>query len=218
MPQIHRRHTHQNVVHALTTRRRRLVAALTAVVCVPLFALTLSAGNKPGDEFSPFVDSGGNISLPKNFETKFVHLGTIAVATDADQPVDQMHSTFTRREDVKSFQQNGKFADGAVLVKAVRGTVHEELTTGQTSYADNIKVWFVMVKDSKGRFKENDLWGDGWGWALFKGDNPGKQVATDYRSDCRGCHVPAQENDWVFKQCYPLLRKQTAAASAKSTD
>ena len=62
----------------------------------------------------------GNISLPKNFETEFAHLGTIAVATKKDQPVDELHVTYTRPEDIKAFQKDGKFPDGAVLVKAVR--------------------------------------------------------------------------------------------------
>ena len=30
-----------------------------------------------------------------------------------------------------------------------------------------------MIKDAKGRFPGNDLWGDGWGWALFLAKEPG---------------------------------------------
>jgi hypothetical protein len=42
------------------------------------------------------------------------------------------------------------------------------------------------------------LWGDGWGWALFKADVPDKQVATDYKKDCLDCHVPAKSTDWIY--------------------
>jgi hypothetical protein len=36
----------------------------------------------------------------------------------------------------------------------------------------DVKLWFVMVKDSKGSFPGNDLWGDGWGWSWFDAGNP----------------------------------------------
>jgi hypothetical protein len=49
------------------------------------------------------------------------------------------------------------------------------------------------------------LWADGWGWALFNADSPDKQVATDYRKDCWGCHVPAASTDRVYIQGYPVL-------------
>lgn len=55
------------------------------------------------------------------------------------------------------------------------------------------------------------IWGDGWGWALYKPDERGKNVATDYKTDCLGCHIPAKSNDWVYIEAYPTL-KTTAAA------
>ena len=67
------------------------------------------------------------------------------------------------------------------------------------------EVWFVMIKDEKGRYPGNPLWGDGWGWALFKSDAPDKQVATHYKNDCLGCHIPAQTTDWVYVQGYSVL-------------
>ena len=53
---------------------------------------------------------------------------------------------------------------------------HGRMTTGQANWAtDATKVWFVMIKDRKGRYPNSPLWGDGWGWALFKNDAPNKQ-------------------------------------------
>src|SRR6185312_11718014 len=36
---------------------------------------------------------------------------------------------------------------------------------------------------------------------------PKKNVATDYKTDCRTCHIPAKKNDWVYVRGYPLLKR-----------
>jgi hypothetical protein len=166
----------------------------------------LWAQNSKSEVFSKYVDALGGISLPHDFETAFVHIGTVAAAPKPDQPVNELHGTYTRHEDLAAFLKVGKFPDGAVLVKEVRSTSNSKLTTGEAAYGADIKVWFVMIKDSKGRFPENDLWGDGWGWGLFEGKDRGKQIAVDYRTECRTCHVPAKNQDWVYTQCYPALK------------
>ena len=72
-------------------------------------------------------------------------------------------------------------AGAIVLVKDVFWTEHASLTTGNAHWASNIKVWFVLIKDAKGRYPNNPLWGDGWGWALLKSDAPDKQVTVDHK-------------------------------------
>jgi len=93
-------------------------------------------------------------------------------------------------------------------VKEINGTDHAEMTTGNSNWATDTKVWFVLIKDAKGRFPNNALWGDGWGWALFKSDAPNKQVATDYKKDCLGCHIPAKADDWIYVKGYPPLHSK----------
>lgn len=163
------------------------------------------------ETFSPYVDEKGNISLPADYKTTFTHLGTFATATEVGGPVDQLHGVYARPEDIKAYQKDGKFPDGAVIVKDVYKVASENLTTGTVTRATDIDIWFVMVKDGKGRFKGNDLWGDGWGWALFKAADPKKQVATDYTTDCRACHVPAKKDDWLYVRGYPILKDKPAA-------
>ena len=92
------------------------------------------------------------------------------------------------------------------LVKEIRKLETSAMTTGNpVVWGSDAAVWFVMVKDAKGRFASNPLWGDGWGWALFKADAPAKNVAVSYEADCMGCHVPAAKTDRVFIQGYPTL-------------
>jgi hypothetical protein len=149
------------------------------------------------------VDNAGKIRKPADFRDVYQSLGVYT-------PVDfngntEMHNTYAPPGTAEYYRRTGKFADGTVLVKEVFATDHAQMTTGDAHWASKTKVWFVMIKDDKGRYPGNPLWGDGWGWALFKSDAPDKQVATDYKKDCLGCHIPAKTTDWVYVQGYPVL-------------
>ena len=139
---------------------------------------------------------------PDDYRDKYETLGTYFVLDPAGN---QMHMTYASPGAAAYFRQNGKFADGTVLIKEVFGTEHAQMTTGDAHWASGTKVWFVMMKDDKGRYANSKLWGDGWGWALYKSDAPDKQVAVSYKKDCQGCHIPAQKTDWIYTQGYPVL-------------
>jgi hypothetical protein len=117
---------------------------------------------------------------------------------------------YTEAASVEAFRKTGKFPDGATLVKVLRNNRMADYTTGkQVCHAtDQVKQWFVMIKDSEGRFGGNSNWGDGWGWALFKTGDTGKNASSDYKKDCLGCHVPAKDKDWVYTEAYPVLRNR----------
>jgi len=186
------------------------VAGLVAGIVALDFSKPLPADDSPAPkdvEFSQYVTKDGGISLPSDFREKFLHLGTWAVATKSGKPVNELHDVYSRPEDVQAYRRDGKFPDGAVLVKDITNVASDKLSTGQATRATDVKIWFVMVKDAKGRFPKNDLWGDGWGWALFEAKDPKKNVATDYTTDCKVCHIPAKKNDWVYVQGYPILAK-----------
>ena len=108
---------------------------------------------------------------------------------------------------IDAYRKDGRFPDGAVLVKEVFQTTTGQMTTGTVSRAENLKGWFVMMRDRNGRFGGNKLWGDGWGWSWFDATNPSKTTSTDYRANCKSCHVPAQASDWVYVGGYPPLKR-----------
>lgn len=149
------------------------------------------------------VDKSGNIHKPNDHRDTYQALGAYAVLDSKGGG--QMHYTYASPGTAEYYRKTGKFADGTVLVKEVFGADHAQMTTGDAHWAAGTKVWFVMIKDEKGRFPGNPLWAGGWGWALFKSDAPDKQVATDFQKDCQGCHIPAQRTDWVYVQGYPVL-------------
>ena len=173
-----------------------------------LSALTFATASLAlAEEFSPYVDANGNISLPEDFRSSMVHLGSWFVP---DGGASGFHDVYTEAESVKAYLETGEFPDGATLVKELRPAESGNFATGQgVSYATgDIKQWFVMIKDRKNRFADNPLWGEGWGWALYKPDDPSKNVASNFQTDCLGCHVPAQAQDWIYTQAYPTLRAQ----------
>ena len=184
-------------------------ALISVVVLAVVIALSYHEVKSQGaTSFSGFdlVDKTGNIRKPADYRDLYRTLGTFAVTgLNGDT---EMHVTYASPGAAEYYRKSGKFADGTVLVKEVFATDHAQLTTGDAHWASAIKVWFVMIKDEKGRYPDNPLWGNGWGWALFKSDAPDKQVATNYKKDCLGCHVPAKATDWVYVQGYPVLKSK----------
>lgn len=187
------------------------VITILLITVITFGALTTRSTAKKDEEvgakFSDYVDGKGAITLPTSYREEWSHIGSWVVP-DERAPGYGFHDVYTQQNTVDAYKKTGKFPDGAVLVKEIRTIKSGPLTTGpKVEWAGDNAVWFVMVKDEKGRFAGNLNWGDGWGWALYKADDPSKNVSTDYKKDCIGCHVPAKQTDWVYIQGYPNLRK-----------
>jgi len=178
-----------------------------------ILALIVLTGHQPVTSQSTgringfdLVDKTGNTRKPADVRDFYQALG-VYTPVDLNNKT-EMHYTYASPGTAEYYRKTGKFADGTVLVKEVFASDHAQMTTGDAHWATGTKVWFVMIKDDKERHPGNPLWGDGWGWALFKSDAPDKQVATNYKKDCLGCHVPAQSTDWVYVQGYPVLKSK----------
>lgn len=164
-------------------------------------------GEESPGGFSTCVDGHGNITLPARFRQSWMHIGSWAVAQKKGAPIHEMHDVYTQPATVEAFNKTGKFPDGAVVVKEVRETQTDRLTTGHSAWSTDVKLWFVMVKDRKHRFPDSEHWGDGWGWALFEAEDPSANVSSGYESSCIPCHTPTAENDWIYVDGYPELNK-----------
>ena len=189
-----------------------------------LMLLGLSAGVHADDSpklsftstYGEMVDGDGNITLPDSFQSQWVFLGTWSIAEKdvessgaaSGHGAAGLHNVYTQPGVVEYYLEHQSFPDGAVLIKELLKGVTAPMTTGTVSRAGELEGWFVMVKDTKGRFEGNPLWGDGWGWVLFNVDQP-TTVTRNYKSECLGCHIPARGDDWVYIDGYPLLQSQT---------
>ncbi len=194
---------------------------MIAIFVFLLISVSLAgmAMSKEMKVFAPNVDiKTGAISVPDDY-TRWATLGTWAHANTEGEPGShEYHVVYTQPETIDYYQKHGSFPDGAVLVKELLKAETMQMTTGPAvSHATTLKGWFVLVRDTKGRYKDSALWGDGWGWSLFNAPDSKKTVSTDYQVDCIACHLPArdlaredahEEDKWIYTLGYPVLQNK----------
>ena len=190
-------------VSAFTLGISGVAAAIVIAALGPMQAISISSASQT----QAAVDAEGNLHVPPDYRTTYEALGSWAIAADEGRGSKELHVVLASPGSIEAYRKAGRFPDGTVLVKEVFKTATKEMTTGTVSHADELKGWFVMVKDSAGRHRGNALWGDGWGWSWFDAANPTKTTSSDYRLNCKSCHVPAQATDWVYVDGYPALKR-----------
>jgi hypothetical protein len=190
-------------VSAFTLGISGVAAAIVIAALAPMQAISISSASQT----QAAVDAEGNLHVPPDYRTTYEALGSWAIAADEGRGSKELHVVLASPGSIEAYRKAGRFPDGTVLVKEVFKTATKEMTTGTVSHADELKGWFVMVKDSAGRHRGNALWGDGWGWSWFDAANPTKTTSTGYRLNCKSCHVPAQATDWIYVDGYPALKR-----------
>ena len=183
-------------------------AIVVAVTLLAGSAVALAQADEASrsGEADAVVDAKGNLRVPEDYQTRYQALGTWAIAKDEGAGSKEIHQVYASPGAIDAFRKTGHFPDGTVLVKEVFDTSTNSMTTGTVSHADQLKGWFVMVRDSENTHPGNPLWGNGWGWSWFDADEPLKTTSTNYKSDCLECHIPAKANDWLYVNGYPVLR------------
>jgi hypothetical protein len=183
------------------------IAGISAMFAIAAHGQMDMAGSSNGPKAEAVDDAAGNLHVPDAYRTAYQSLGSWAVAADQGQGSKELHLVYASPGTVNAYRNDGHFPDGAVLVKEVFQAATGPMTTGTVSHAETLKGWFVMMRDNNGRHPGNALWGDGWGWSWFDAADPSKTTSTDYRANCKPCHLPAQASDWVYVAGYPSLRR-----------
>jgi len=107
-----------------------------------------AAGRRPG---TPTVDWKGNIRVPADYRKTYRSLGSWALASDAGQGSKGMHVVYGSRGAAEAYRAGGAFADRTVRVKEIYATRTDGMTTGTVSRAEELKGWFVMVREVHAR-------------------------------------------------------------------
>jgi hypothetical protein len=192
------------------------IASLVSLVAIAAVVLALRSSVADGRselemsraerKIEAVVDAQGHLHVPSDYRAAYEFMGAWAVAADKAVGSRELHNVYTSPGTLAAYRSSGHFPDRTVLIKEVYETATAPMTTGTVSHAQTLKGWFVMVKDSNNSHPANALWGDGWGWSWFDAGNPAKTTSTDYKKDCRPCHVPAQAMDWIYTSGYPALK------------
>ncbi len=198
-------------------KRRTITSSLLFLATMNLTGVAIAQEEKP---FAPNVDmSTGEISVPADYSL-WPTLGTWSHAKVDGGAVNihEYHVVYTQPTTIEYFQKKGRFPDGAVLVKELLHAETMSMTTGPAvGHATTLKGYFVLVRDTKGRFSSSPLWGDGWGWSFFEGKDPVNTTSKNYQVDCIPCHVPAKalaprnakkDDTWIYTFGYPVLQKR----------
>ncbi|ULA62827.1 MAG: Putative Cytochrome P460 [Nitrospira sp.] len=200
----------------------RLVVAL--VMCATAQMMTSSYAEEPAPFAPNVVDaSTGAIRVPEGYRLwptlgTWAHANTDNVLETKGPGLHEYHVVYTQPETIAYYRKTGRFPDGAVLVKELLNASTMAMTTGPAvGHATTTKGWFVLVRDTKGRYKDSPLWGEGWGWSFFTADDAVRTASKNFKVDCVGCHVPAkqlapvgtlEEDKWIYTLGYPVLRKK----------
>lgn len=199
-----------------------LVVGLALLSTAQVITSSSAGENKP---FAPNVvdASTGSIRVPEGYRL-WPTLGTWAHAktgnmVETDGPgVHEYHVVYTQPETIAHYQKTGQFPDGAVLVKELLHAKTMTMTTGPAvGHATTTKGWFVLVRDTKGRYKDSTLWGKGWGWSFFNAEDSVHTASKNFQAECIPCHMPAkslapanmlEEDRWIYTFGYPVLQKK----------
>jgi hypothetical protein len=183
------------------------LAGIAVVIAIAANAAMNAGPSSDLSKAEEVADASGNLHVPDDYRQAYEFLGSWAVAADQGGASKELHNVYASPGTTAAYRKDGKFPNGAVLVKEVLQATTKAMTTGTVSRADTLKGWFVMVKDNKDLHPGNHLWGNGWGWSWFDAADASKTTSTDYRINCLSCHVPAQASDWVYIDGYLPLKR-----------
>src|SRR5262249_40689905 len=86
----------------------------------------------------------GDLRVPDDYRTAYQLLGCWGVAADEGRGSKELHVVYASPGTITAYREDGRFPDGAVLVKEVFQAATGEKTTGTVSNAESLKGWFVM--------------------------------------------------------------------------
>lgn len=199
-----------------------LVVGMVLLVTTQVIKRSFAEDSKP---FVPHVVDAptGSIRVPEGYRLwptlgTWAHAKTDAMLKTGGPGVHEYHVVYTQPETIAYYQKTGQFPDGAVLVKELLHAKTIAMSTGPAvGHATTTKGWFVLVRDTKGRYKDSALWGEGWGWSFFSAEDSVHTTSKNFKVECIPCHMPAkplapantlEEDKWIYTLGYPVLQKK----------
>ena len=168
------------------------LAVLTGTI-----GLAISVASEEGH--GPRYDAKGNLLFPDDFET-WVFVGSSLGLTYADTPPshEMFHNVYLDRRAYAHYVETGEFPDETMLAMTLYAA-DEKQDFGSGQFSGELHGLEVAVKD--GDWSYYDFGGFG-GMELVS-----ETSTAQPRSNCYNCHQEHAEDDNVFVQYYPVLRR-----------
>jgi hypothetical protein len=188
-----------------------------AGICAVLVLFTLAIG---GDSQSveargPVFTRDGALVLPTGYREWIFVGGPITPngLNNGAAPFPEFHSVYVTLDNLRSYQRDGRFPEGTMMVKElslVQAGKHDDgsldSASGRGYFSGPLNGLDVMVKDSRRFGKTNN-----WGFFTF-GHHAQPYDATAKESslaECASCHIAnVAKTDMVWVRYYPLLAEK----------
>ena len=182
--------------------------SLLAVIVAAGLVVAFAGGTPPAER--PQYDADGQLLKPESFET-WVFVGSSLGLTYADNPPshEMFHNVYIEPTAYKHYVDTGQFPDGTMLAMTLYG-VEEKTDFGSGRFSSEFHGLEMAVKDES-RFDE------GWAYYNFGGMGDVSRAAAKAnafpKGSCYSCHAEHAQDDNVFVQYYPVLRRVKEASN-----
>jgi hypothetical protein len=95
------------------------LAGLLAIVALAAYGGMDTTASRDLSKRKTVADDAGNLHVPDTYRTTYELLGSWAVAADQGQGSQQLHVVYASPGTIAAYRTDGRFPDGAVLVKEV---------------------------------------------------------------------------------------------------
>ena len=114
-----------------------------------------------------------------------------------------IHHVYVDQDSYRAHRDKGAWPDGTIVIMEVQHIREKETVSGFGYFTTGAMDILVQLKDRR------VFPGNGWGYYLYRDKDikAGKTVAAPEDARCTSCHQSAAEEDELFKQYYPELRK-----------
>lgn len=170
------------------------------LLVLPVFAFQMSSSGW-------YKLTGKDLTLPEPHEfRKWQFAGSSVIPNDKNNNkavFPGSHHVFIDPDAHKHRQEKGFFPDGTIIVMEVSHLRYGEGESGFGYFNTGGQDILVQIKDRR------VFSGKGWSYYVFydKDIKAGKKVASPADGRCQSCHQAGAEDDEVFSQYYPVLRK-----------
>lgn len=172
---------------------------------VGVIGLYGASGDAPpkGMPLPEYVE-GGALQRPEGYET-WMYLGAslgLSYSENASREgPGRFHNVFIQREAFEHYRRTGRFPEKTMLALALHRPRQKESINRHGYFQGELAALELAVKDSE----HNQ---DTWAYYDFGGGDNLRATSTPFPKDrCFDCHRQNAEDDNVFVQFYPVMRR-----------